>query len=100
MSKYFHRQKIALSTSIACVTDETKPLEKSIYEPAPKSLFWAPPLSQDLSTFHDWLVKKPLSICRFSKIPLWNNYALHVAHEKWIMLVITPSGSHKSKNLV
>ena len=35
-------------------------LVKSVYETAPKSLFWAPPVYQDLSTCHDWPVKKAI----------------------------------------
>ena len=33
-------------------------LVKSVYKTAPKSLFWAPTVYQDLSTRHDWPVKK------------------------------------------
>lgn len=62
MSKYFYLEKFALSTTIACITNETKPLDKSVYEPAPKSLFWAPPLYQDLITCYDWLFKNPFSV--------------------------------------
>ena len=35
-------------------------LVKSVYETAPKSLFWAPHVYQDLSTRHDWPVKKAI----------------------------------------
>ena len=81
MSKCFPLQKLGLSTTIACVTDETKPLDKSVYEPAPKPLFWAPSLYQDLSTCHDWLVKNPLSICVFRQThrisPRWFRERTH-----------------------
>ena len=33
-------------------------LVKSICERGPKSLFWAPAVWQDWSTYHDWSVKK------------------------------------------
>ena len=33
-------------------------LFKSVYKTAPKSLFWAPTVYQDLNTRHDWPVKK------------------------------------------
>ena len=35
-------------------------LVKFVYKTAPKSLFWAPPVYQDLSTRHDWPVKKAI----------------------------------------
>ena len=35
-------------------------LVKFVYETAPKSLFWAPPVYQDLNTPHDWPVKKAI----------------------------------------
>ena len=42
-----------------CAIDETKLwLSLSVCQTAPKSLFWAPPVYQDLSTHHDWSVKK------------------------------------------
>ena len=36
------------------------PLVKSVCETAPKSLFWAPPVYQDLSVRHDWPVKNAI----------------------------------------
>ena len=46
---------------IACVTDETKATVKSVCETSPKSLFWVPPVYQDLSTRHDyWLIQKAI----------------------------------------
>ena len=35
-----------------------KILVKSVCETVPKSLFWVPPIYQDLSMCHDWPVKQ------------------------------------------
>ena len=51
---------VTVAVVVACATDETKPLVKSVCETAPKSLFWVPPVNQDLSTRHDWSVKKAI----------------------------------------
>ena len=48
------------SQILACVTDATNPLVKSVSEPALKSLFWAPSLYQDLTMCHHWPVKKAI----------------------------------------
>ena len=46
---------------LACATDETKTLVKSVCETALKSLFWTYTLVyQDLSTRHDWPFKKAI----------------------------------------
>ena len=45
---------------IACTTDETKRLVKSICEPTPNSCFKTPPVYQDLGAHHDWVVKKAI----------------------------------------
>ena len=45
---------------VAFATDETKPLFKYVCQPAPKSLFCSPAVYQDLSTRHDWPVKKAI----------------------------------------
>ena len=51
------------SLELACATDGSKLLIKSVCETAPKSWLWAnTPVFQDLRTRHDWPVKKPLSI--------------------------------------
>ena len=42
----------------ACATDQTKLLVKSVCVTAPKSLSWTPHVYQDVSTRHDWSVKK------------------------------------------
>ena len=53
------------SLQLACTTDGSQLLIKSVCETAPKSWFWAPIHEyQDLRTPHDWPVKKPLSICQ------------------------------------
>ena len=49
----FFDDPVTVAVVVACATDETKPLVKSVCESARKSLFWAPPLYQDLSTRHD-----------------------------------------------
>ena len=51
---------VTVAVVVACATDETKPLVKSVCESARKSLFWAPPVYHDLSTRHDWSVKKAI----------------------------------------
>ena len=53
------------SLQLACTSNGSKLLVKSVCETGPKSWFWAPTrVFQDLSTCHDWPVKKPLSICQ------------------------------------
>ena len=59
VSRFFD-DPVTVAVVVACATDETKPLVKSVCESARKSLFWAPPLYQDLSTRHDWSVKKAI----------------------------------------
>ena len=56
----FFDDPVTVAVVVACATNETKPLVKSVCESARKSLFWAPPLYQDLSTRHDWSVKKAI----------------------------------------
>ena len=51
---------VTVAVVVACATEETKPLVKSVCESARKSLFRAPPVYQDLSTRHDWPVKKAI----------------------------------------
>ena len=56
----FFDDPVTVAVVVACATNETKPLVKSVCESARKSLFWAPPVYQDLSTRHDWSVKKAI----------------------------------------
>ena len=60
----FFDDPVTVAVVVACATDETKPLVKSVCESARKSLFWAPPLYQDLSIAMIRLFKKPLLICQ------------------------------------
>ena len=46
-----------LMKRLACATDGNRLLVKLVSERAPKSLLWAPPVYQDLSTRHDCPVK-------------------------------------------
>ena len=49
------------SLELACTTDGSKLLIKSVCETAPKSCFWAPTrVFQDLSTCHDWPVNRAI----------------------------------------
>ena len=50
------RQALKMTFFAPCATDGSKLLIKSIYGTAPKSLFWAPAVYQDLSMHHDWPV--------------------------------------------
>ena len=43
--------------TLACATNGTKRLVKSVSETVPKLLFWPPPVYQDLSVRQDWPVK-------------------------------------------
>ena len=55
---------------LACATDETRLLVKSVCETAPKSLSWSPtcvPGFEYVPWIHDWLVKTGLEkSCRFA----------------------------------
>ena len=53
-------QALKMTFFAPCATDGSKLLIKSIYGTAPKSLFWAPPVYQDLSMYHDWPVKNAI----------------------------------------
>ena len=50
------RQALKMTFFAPCATDGSKLLIKPIYGTAPKSLFWAPAVYQDLSLHHDWPV--------------------------------------------
>ena len=56
----FFDDPVTVAVVVTCATDETKPLVKSVCESARKSLFWAPPVYQDLNTRHDWSVRKAI----------------------------------------
>ena len=53
-------QALKMTFFAPCATDGSKLLIKSIYRTAPKSLFWAPAVYQDLSLHHDWPVKNAI----------------------------------------
>ena len=53
-------QALKMTFFAPCATDGSKLLIKSIYGTAPKSLFWAPAVYQDLSLHHDWPVKNAI----------------------------------------
>ena len=44
----------------ACATDIPKLLVEPVCKTAPKSLLWVPPVYQDLSTCHDWSIRKAI----------------------------------------
>ena len=59
--KHKQTNKQKTSVDLACTTDGSKLLIKSVCETAPKSWFWAPTLVfQDLSTCHDWPVNRAI----------------------------------------
>ena len=70
--------------AVICARDETK-LWLSLS--APKSLFWDPPVYQDLSTHHDWSVKKgmvdlPISLKGNSKRISGNSWSPSAARNR------------------
>ena len=57
----FYDDPVIVAVVLACATEETKPLIwLSPSANQRKSLFWVPPVNQDLSTPHDWSVKKAI----------------------------------------
>ena len=59
--KHKQTNKQKTSVDLACTTDGSKLLIKSVCETAPKSWFWAPTrVFQDLSTCHDWPVNRAI----------------------------------------
>ena len=50
--------KLVIYVTVSLHHRRNSALVKSVYKTAPKSLFWAPTVYQDLNTRHDWPVKK------------------------------------------